>query len=513
MIYCLKMVLVFIASLSIFLSIFGLAHEYIEPKGSIYDAVIVDCGSSGSRAKIFTYNYTSERIDCLEGNKCLSYPIDKGMYKMSKHDAIKYIKPLVTFIDNETDNKNSATSSVHLYATAGMRTINISNQARIMRYIQAYMKDELSRDVEFRTIDGQEEGINQWRATKVMSGYYYKKEHGFRLTGTNENLNFDGIIEIGGASLQVTFGVDDLVQDRLKKNINESIVKYLPLFYDEVDEIKYGNLHYKLASVSFLGLGFNSIRQMSIQILLHKEVESEMEAFSMTNQNVDIDIFFANYEKVLEDPCVPNGANFTIQQPKTIYKKDFFAKELFNYSTDKFDVTIKGIGSAKKCRDHLHNVIDRIRDERLICLDDKSCTSELLRTLFVPFNQFKFVVLGNGLYHPMKSINSTGQMNMLDMFDKVDAECNKTWKKPKKDISEIDIQHLYVRCFNLMWGLTFLEYGLRLSPWDASNVYIQNQINGIKPDWAVGAFINLANKRRRERLDEVAKLRGKTKNA
>lgn len=194
---------------------------------------IVDAGSSGSRLHLYSYD--------LDSNKDPINITERG---------VKKIKPGLASIDVTEESINNYFNSlfsgttaphhwpVYIYATAGMRLLPSPKQQQIHALVKAWFNNKQSnwQLISSRTITGSDEGLFGWFAVNYQLGYLSKN-------GMNNEKKGIGVIDIGGASAQISFPVTN-TQGINQKDIRAITVNGQPS---------------QLFVKSFLGLGLNEV--------------------------------------------------------------------------------------------------------------------------------------------------------------------------------------------------------------------------------------------------------------
>lgn len=208
--------------------------------------LIFDAGSSGTR--LYAYENSNGELeevysDPIEIDIGVSWALEKkrcGGSRCTDEDIKKVVADLIReFHRKKTDHCKGGIAAVNLYATAGMR-LAAQEQGRAA-IIETYKKlnaeiletfaafgDEYSslteHSISARTLAGQEEGIYTWLTINTLK---------------NNHTKLDGIFEIGGASLQLTYPCGDDDQECLNNAV----------------KVSYNNSTVNLFSYSWLGLG------------------------------------------------------------------------------------------------------------------------------------------------------------------------------------------------------------------------------------------------------------------
>ena len=186
---------------------------------------VVDAGSSGTRLYEYEYQYSSPSNNGL--------PIIRHEKKYgSLQGGIQTIEDirLDEYLSDLFSQTKTIPNHIYFYSTAGMRTISSTNRNNINTAIKAWLLEHFpSTDIQVRTISGQIEGAYAWLTANYINGALIGEEP------------THGIMDLGGASTQISFESDD---------------------GDNLLTVDVGNRQYKLSSTSYLGLGQDlSIKQ------------------------------------------------------------------------------------------------------------------------------------------------------------------------------------------------------------------------------------------------------------
>jgi len=184
---------------------------------------VVDAGSSGSRLHVFTYelDQTSSPINIKQ---IWVKKINPGLATIETD-----FKKIDSYFNRLFSDAPQKKMPVYFYATAGMRLIPRTKQD----YYYKRLKDWFNKQSQWqlqdaRTITGKEEGVFDWLSVNYQSGALL-----------DENRPFSGVMDIGGASVQVVFPLQNTISG------NQS---------NKVDVNLYGK-NISLYVHSFLGLG------------------------------------------------------------------------------------------------------------------------------------------------------------------------------------------------------------------------------------------------------------------
>ncbi len=197
--------------------------------------LIFDAGSSGTR--LYAYENSNGKLkevysDPIEINIGISWALEKkqcGGTSCTDENIKKVVADLIEeFHQKKAAHCKAGIAAVNLYSTAGMRLA--AQKQGHSAIIETYKKlnaeilktfasfgDEYSsvteQNISARTLAGQEEGIYTWLTINTLK---------------NNHNKLDGIFEIGGASLQLTYpcGEDDqaCLNNAVKVFYNDSTV-------------------------------------------------------------------------------------------------------------------------------------------------------------------------------------------------------------------------------------------------------------------------------------------------
>ncbi|PUZ51611.1 hypothetical protein GQ55_6G202300 [Panicum hallii var. hallii] len=196
--------------------------------------VIIDAGSTGSRVHVIVYRAGPGRgaPPQLDWARTASLKANPGLssFAANPRGAGLSLAPLVEFARRRVPRERWADTEVRLMATAGLRLLDAAVAESVLESCRDVLRQSgfLFQDKWATVISGAEEGIYAWVAANYALGTLGGDPH-----------DTTGIIELGGASVQVTFVTGEP----------------LPPEFSHV--LKFGNVSYNLYSHSFLQLGLN----------------------------------------------------------------------------------------------------------------------------------------------------------------------------------------------------------------------------------------------------------------
>lgn len=226
------------------------------PPTSTQFGIMIDAGSSGSRAHLFRWK--SRRFGRLPPP--LSFPITNVSWTEKLKPGLsaywQYPESVETVLSNLVDWAKVQLREyeawwgyypVYLKATAGLRELPDAPRAAIIRVVRDFLRDNKSCPFYFqeaeaaRVISGEEEAAYAWAAINYATGALLEYSWG---SGTAVPPLAFGSLEMGGASAQIAFF--DPTQDILSN-----------LFKVQVGQQKHWNIY----AHSFLHYGKNSARR------------------------------------------------------------------------------------------------------------------------------------------------------------------------------------------------------------------------------------------------------------
>ena len=204
---------------------------------SLQYAVIIDAGSSGSRAHVFQYAKALPMIPVPVIADLFNKNTKPGLssYANDPSAAGASLKPILDASSAFLQAKgvNLAQVPVSVLATAGMRLLPADEQTAIYASVRSYIRANYAfslSDQNVRTITGVQEGVFGWLDVNYLQNNFI---HPPKTIGS---------IDMGGSSTQIAFATSDTNQpeNEVVLTINHTV--------------------YRIFSQSFLGLGQDQAR-------------------------------------------------------------------------------------------------------------------------------------------------------------------------------------------------------------------------------------------------------------
>lgn len=466
-------------------------HELIQ---SISDkpnyGVIVDCGSSGSRAHIFKWQNSDtihqiEFVRDQEKGTPLFKDITPGLsaFKDNPSKASDYMEPIMNFISESIPAERHFDTPVHFLATAGMRLLEASTQKEILTDITRDLKSKFDFPIiKGQVIPGELEGVYSWLSLNKNLKLY---------SPSLQSSKSYGMIEMGGASTQVAFELNPEIENAILKDLTET--EAISAFKSEQIRLNLGpNNSVKLFTTTFLGLGVNSARGAAIDLLV-RDYLNGLPAESDPLRKSDP----SKYEVRLRDPCLTTGSSEIVLRPTRLLDNlhNPIGEEL-RHQEEKFKVRLEGSGDFLSCINLLDRVINVIKKERLHCPSKKDlpCSMSLLGNRFLPYNNQPFIGLSEMYFTTNEMMNSAGLFNRSKVLHETQRICNTQYNRlleiyslQNGGVTKED--RVLYECFKASWLLTMLhDSGLRM-PVDYDNFRTVGQLDDEEIDWTMGAMI------------------------
>ncbi|KAJ9549063.1 hypothetical protein OSB04_021606 [Centaurea solstitialis] len=384
--------------------------------------IVIDGGSTGSRIHVFEY-VIEEGSPVLDfgGKKGLgSMRVSPGLSAFAEHPegAGESLLELLMFARERVPEKEWGKTEVRLMATAGLRILDLGVQELILESCRNVLR--VSR-FEFRdgwasVISGSDEGVYAWVVANYALG---------TLGGDPEETT--GIIELGGASAQVTF------------------VSREPIPAEFSQKVKFGKLTYNLYSHSLLHFGQNI-------------------AFDLLQESI-----VANGTHMV-DPCSPKGYEHDVMTEKlapTLVKNEQISN-------------LHASGNFSECISASLSLLQKGKDE---CAYEKC----YIGSTFIPKLEGKFLATEN-FFHTSKFFGLSPRTFLSEMKVAGQKFCEDDWSNIKMKYPGFPEEDLHRYCFSSAYIVALLHHSLGIAL-DDDRIGYANKVNDVPLDWALGAFI------------------------
>lgn len=394
--------------------------------------VIIDAGSTGTRIHVFGYRSAWGGMPAIDHGSTASMKVSPGLSAFAENPvkAAQSLTELLVFAKERVPENQWGQTDVRLMATAGLRLLDGDLAERILDYCRSALR---ASGFEFRdewasVISGADEGVYAWVAANYALGTLGKEAH-----------ETTGIIELGGASAQITFVPAEPI----------------PLEFSLV--LKFGQVIYNLYSHSFLHLGQNTAHEYLQQLLGSSELKTSPESL---------------LEGVYVDPCTPKGYVYGAEQQRISY-------DVLSTNID-YSRTRHAFGNFSECRSA---ALMLLRKERDTC-SYKNCR---IGSAFVPKLHGKLIATEN-FFHTSKFFGLGPSSFLSDLMLAGEQFCEEDWSELRRKYHALEEEDLLRYCFSSAYIVALLHDSLGIAMND-TRVVFANQVGEVPLDWALGAFI------------------------
>ncbi|KAL0885010.1 hypothetical protein Bca101_008992 [Brassica carinata] len=367
-------------------------------------SVVINAGSSGSRVHVFRYWFQSGKpVYDFSGDNYANLKLNPGLSSYADHpeEASVSVTKLVEFAKGRVPKGMLKRSDI--------RSVPRSSGFKF-------------RDEWASVISGSDEGIYAW----VTANYALGSLGGDPLKTT-------GIVELGGASAQVTFVSSENVPPEFFRTIS------------------YGNVSYKIYSHSFLHLGQNEAHD-KLWASLHN---------SAANTPVD---------EIVTDPCTPKG--YILDKNS---HKDSSAESRLTGS-------LQAAGNFTKCRSSTYAMLQEGNEK----CPYKHCS---IGSTFTPDLQGHFMAT-SGFYYTSKFFDLDEKDWLAEIIPAGKRFCKEKWPELKAEHPTTKEEYLLGYCFSSAYIISMLHDSLGFAL-DDGRIEFANKAGekDIPLEWALGAFI------------------------
>lgn len=448
--------------------------------------VVVDCGSSGSRAHIFKWK-PDTRLPHIEylrdekGMKPLNKHITPGLSSLSNEPdkASDYMIPIMKFISESIPSEKHLDTPVYFMATAGLRLLEASTQRKILNDITRDLRAKFDFPrIKGQVISGTFEGVYSWLSLNIKK---------YLDDSSNSNIKSYGMIEMGGASVQVAFELTAEVERSILKSLNDTDA--IDSFRKEQVTIDVGGGRMvKLFAATFLGLGVNSARDAAINLLI-KDYVSGIGGFDSHANNMS-----KPFETAIKDPCLTVGSSELVDRPVSLLNEKhptFISSN--GHKGETIKVQLEGTGNFLNCITLLNRLIKLGKSEHLNCEPStRACPMNLLGTNFIPYSYHPFMGLSEMFFTTNEMMNSAGLFNRSKILHETNRICNTQYNRLAAMYSKGGVSfqdRILYECFKATWLLTILHDSGFMMPDDYNDFRTVDRLNNEEIDWTMGAII------------------------
>lgn len=382
--------------------------------------IVIDGGSTGTRIHVFGFELDGGGRPVFDfGKKGLgSMRVSPGLssYAEDPNRAGGSLVELLEFGKSRVPKEHWGDTEIRLMATAGLRRLELRVQEAILESCRRVLRVSgfQFRDSWASVITGSDEGIYAWVVANHALG---------SLGGDPQETT--GIIELGGASAQVTFVSSEPVPPEFSHTL------------------RFGNVTYNLYSHSLLDFGQN----VALESLQKSLFSTDLMAAESLQKGI------------LIDPCTPKG-----------YSLD---------GKNEYSSAIHAQGNFSECRAAALTLLQKGKE--------RCSYHHCLGSTFMPKLQGKFLATEN-FFYTSKFFGLGSRAFLSDLMVAGQHFCEEDWSKLKRKYYSFNEEDLLHYCFSSAYIVAFLHDSLGIAL-DDERIGYANQVGDIPLDWALGAFI------------------------
>jgi len=283
--------------------------------------ILIDAGSSGSRLHVHGYLQSQNELPIIEPSRNKKVKPGLSSFEKNPTAAGQSLIPLLDFAQAEIPTECWDETPLYLQATAGLRSIPLQAAELILESCrQTIARYPFIFKPEWALIiSGTQEGVNGWVAVNYLKGIFNQ---------SRSSQQTIGVIEMGGASMQLTF-----VPQTSQSTCNEQ----------HLVAIQVGDLSYQLYTHSYLDYGLEKIQllfQRTYMDLIERDGNPCYPVALRHSATGSYDkcatLIASLLDKNVSCSCLPCSFN-GIFQPE-IKNELFYAIENFFYTGQFFDI-------------------------------------------------------------------------------------------------------------------------------------------------------------------------------
>uniref|UniRef100_V9KRQ8 nucleoside diphosphate phosphatase n=1 Tax=Callorhinchus milii TaxID=7868 RepID=V9KRQ8_CALMI len=251
-----------VSEVDVFSPQYGIGNEELLPSRStslnisnIFYGIMFDAGSTGTRIHIYTFmQKSSAEPPHLDNEIFESVKPGLSAYVDQPEQGAETVRGLLDMAKQTIPSTHWSSTPVVLKATAGLRLLPEQKAQALLSEVQELFEESpfLVPDECVSIMNGTYEGILAWVTINFLTGQLY-----------DQNQRTVGILDLGGASTQITF------LPQAESTLKAASEKYISPF-------EMFNRSYKLYTHSYLGFGLKAARLAILGALGGKADESRM---------------------------------------------------------------------------------------------------------------------------------------------------------------------------------------------------------------------------------------------
>lgn len=355
-------------------------------------------------------------------------------------DVQTYLKPLLDFAASVIPAQAHKDTPFFLLATAGMRLLELDDQATILDSVCAFARGSYEFNVpdiaecraqHVRVISGEEEGLYGWLAVNyLMDGF---DMHELAPKGSTRHASTYGFLDMGGASTQIAFEPSESEREKHADNLVDVHMHLLsgrqvthPVFVS-----------------TWLGFGTNQARNRYVDQEVRRHVRASDEALAHGVENVHGTD--AEDDDAIEDPCLPRGLIQNVDSKHSGYR-------------------LRGTGDFAACVRRTAPLLNKDA-----ACPDLPCLFDGVHVPAIDFSVNHFVGISE-YWYSMQDVWKPRDASVYDFVEferNAQAYCGSDWRDLVNDHAagtrwapHVELSRLEMQCFKAAWVVNVLHDGI-----------------------------------------------------
>ncbi|KAM7103046.1 ectonucleoside triphosphate diphosphohydrolase 7 isoform 1-T1 [Ciconia maguari] len=472
--------------------------------------VVVDCGSSGSRVFVYFWpphnGNPHDLLDIKQMRDRSSRPVVKkikpgiSVAAAAPEQATPYLRPLLRFAAAHVPAQKHKETPLYILCTAGMRLLPERQQAAILEDLVRNVPlefDFLFSKSHAEVISGKQEGVYAWIGINFVLGRFdhedgVEEPHEAALGGNGGREEMPpqalpladtplwvaeedavvtvalgdqgeslvrkrtvGILDMGGASLQIAYEVPDSGAFSLQQ---EEAAKSLLAEFNLGCDVQHTGHMYRVYVNTFLGFGGNFARQRYEELVLnqtsvHNRLHGQQTGLSP--------------ETPFLDPCLPVGLEDTVARgSQTLY--------------------VRGRGDWPACAELLQPLLAMSNSSQASLAGAYKAPIDFGNSEFYGFSEF--------FYCTEDVLRLGGRYSAPTFTSAAQEYCRQRWEVLTQRFrgglysAHADQHRLKYQCFKSAWMYQVLHQGFRF-PLDYPSLRTAQLVYDREVQWTLGAIL------------------------
>ncbi|XP_074538766.1 ectonucleoside triphosphate diphosphohydrolase 3 [Halichoeres trimaculatus] len=439
--------LLLLASIAALVAVAVIQDTWGTKEYTIEYGIVIDSGSS--RSNVYLYEWPGEKenetgvVTEKENCRVAGDGISEMMVDPEK-DAKSWeaFSSCMDRIKKAIPAEKHKTTPLFLGATAGMRLLHEKDEQRsnaILESLRGYLGSLPFNFQNASIISGQEEGLYGWVTVNYLMGNFVERNF------LNKYIRPDGAetvgsMDLGGASTQIAFAVQDKLQG------------------PDYMHIKLYGYPYNVYTHSFLCYGKNEAEKR----VLDKVIRGASDPSYIVN------------------PCYPAGFNITLKASAIYDTECTETPKSYNPDQEFFFV---GVKDSDKCGSIVKSIFD---------FNNCSASQCSFNGVEQPPVTGDFMAYAGFFYTARALVGE--QPSDFDQFNaSVTKFCHSDWKVLRAEKTWISDRYLRTYCYAAHYVFTLLADGYKFDEKTWKNINFQKQVKDTSIGWSLGYMLSMSN--------------------